>query len=239
MRPIPITNHDHTAEELEQLARNCKDPRWARRLRAVAMVMRGARRGEAAEAHGVDVQTLRDWIELYNCEGPEGLRMPPGGGRPCRLGASQLEQLCKRVEAGPPPEADAPSRFRLCDIRNWILDVFGERYSLEGVRKLLRRLASGTCRRVPCTPRPTLRRRTISATTSASWQRTPRATQRDRSRSGSRTRAASASRECSPGSGHARALDPASPAIGASGIATSSRPLARLANWPWDTSANE
>ena len=24
MRPIPITNLDHTAEELEQLAKNCK-----------------------------------------------------------------------------------------------------------------------------------------------------------------------------------------------------------------------
>ena len=140
MRPIPITNHDHTAEELEHLARNCKDPRWARRLRAVAMVLRGARRGAAAEAHGLEVQTLRDWIERYNSEGPEGLRMPPAGGRPCRLGASELEQLREQVEAGPEPEADAPSRFRLSDIRDWILEVFGLRYSLEGVRKILRRL---------------------------------------------------------------------------------------------------
>ena len=84
IRPIPIKNHDHTAEELEHLARNCKDPRWARRLRAVAMVLRGARRGAAAEAHGLEVQTLRDWIERYNSKGPEGLRMPPAGGRPCQ-----------------------------------------------------------------------------------------------------------------------------------------------------------
>ena len=60
MRPIPIRNHDHTAEELERIARNCKEPHWAQRLRAVAMVDWGAQRGEAAQAHGVDVQTLRD-----------------------------------------------------------------------------------------------------------------------------------------------------------------------------------
>ena len=140
MRPIPIRNHDHTAEELEQIARNCKEPRWAQRLRAVAMVVRGAQRWEAAEAHGVDVQTLRDWVERYNDEGPEGLRMPPAGGRPCRLGACEPDQLRARVEAGPEAEADAPSRFRPCDIRNWILETFGVHYSLEGVRKLLRRL---------------------------------------------------------------------------------------------------
>ena len=140
MRPLPITNHDHTVQELAQLARNCKDPRWARRLRAVAMVLRGARRCDAAEAHGLDVQTLRDRIELYNRDGPEGLRMPPSGGRPCRLDASQLEKLCEWVEAGPQPEGPAPSRLRLCDIAEKIQDAFGLRYSLEGVRQLLLRL---------------------------------------------------------------------------------------------------
>ena len=53
MRPIPTRNHDHTEEESEQIARNCKESRWAQRLRAVAMVVRGAQRCEAAEAHGV------------------------------------------------------------------------------------------------------------------------------------------------------------------------------------------
>ena len=138
MRPIPIRNHDHTAEELEQIARNCKEPRWAQRLRAVAMVVREAQRCEAAEAHGVNVQTLRDRVERYKDEGPEGLRMPPAGSRPCRLEESELDQLRARVEAG--PEAEVPSRFRPCDIRNWILETFGVHYSLEGVRKLLRRL---------------------------------------------------------------------------------------------------
>ncbi len=64
---------------------------------------------------------------------------PDAACRPCRLDECQLDQLRARVEAGPAAEADAPSRLRLCDIRKWILETFRVRYSLEGVRKLLRR----------------------------------------------------------------------------------------------------
>ena len=68
MRPLPITNPSHTAMELEQTARDCKSSSHARRLRAIAMVMRGAERSDAARAQGVDTQTLRDWIVLYMCQ---------------------------------------------------------------------------------------------------------------------------------------------------------------------------
>ena len=95
MRPIPITNRDHTAGELEHLARNCKDPHWARRLRAVAMVMRGAQRGAVAEEHGQEVQTVRDWIERYNSEGPEGLRMPAAGR--AVLGRRSLSSFARKL----------------------------------------------------------------------------------------------------------------------------------------------
>ena len=104
------------------------------------MVLRGARHRDAAEAHGLDVQTLRDWIERYNRDGPEGLLMRPAGERPCRLSEPQLALLQEWLEAGPSPGADAPSRFRLCDIAKWILNILGVRYSLEGVRKLLLRM---------------------------------------------------------------------------------------------------
>ena len=235
MRPIPIRNHDHTAEELEQIARNCREPRWAQRLRAVAMVVRGAQRCEAAGAHGVDIQTLRDWVERYNDEGPEGLRMPPAG--PVVLGRASSTSFARELR---PVRRRRPRPASGCGISgtgSWKPSACTTRW--KACASFSGGWASGICRRVPCTPRPTSRRKMNSATTSASWPRTPRAAQRGRSRSGCRTRAESGSRECSPGSGHARAHDPGSPAIGASGIATSSPPRARLASWPWDISANE
>ena len=140
MRPLPITNRSHTGMELEQIARDCKCPSQARRLRAIAIVLLGAGRSEAARAQGVDTQTLRDWIVLYNEGGVEGLRPGRRGGRRCRLSAWQLEMVAGWVDAGPEAGADAPSRLRLRDIRGRIAAVFSRRYSLEGVRNLLRRL---------------------------------------------------------------------------------------------------
>ena len=64
MRPIPITNRDHTPEELEQMTRDCNDLCWARRLRAVVMVLRGASRRDAAEAN---VWTYRRRETGSNC----------------------------------------------------------------------------------------------------------------------------------------------------------------------------
>ncbi len=46
---IEITNTDHTADEIRALARKCKNRAEARRLRAIARAMEGARsRGEIA-----------------------------------------------------------------------------------------------------------------------------------------------------------------------------------------------
>ena len=140
MFPLPITNRSHTTEELEQFARECKDEHWARRLRAIAMALRGISRTEIGRAQGVGTQTVRDWVILYNEGGVDGLRPLSRGGSRCRLSDEQQETVREWVEAGPEPEADAPSRFRLCDIMKRIGEEFGIEYSLEGVRQLLLRL---------------------------------------------------------------------------------------------------
>ena len=44
-----------------------------RRLLAIALVLEGRPRTEAAEACGMDRQTLRDWVHHYNNGGIEGL----------------------------------------------------------------------------------------------------------------------------------------------------------------------
>ena len=81
MRPLPITNPSHTAMELEQIAWDCMSASQARRSRELATTIRGAERSDAARAHGVDTQTIRDWIVLYNEGGAEDLRPARRGGR--------------------------------------------------------------------------------------------------------------------------------------------------------------
>ena len=60
MTPLAI-RRDRTPEVLRKLAKAEADARVARRLLAIANALSGMSRKEAAEAAGMDRQTLRDW----------------------------------------------------------------------------------------------------------------------------------------------------------------------------------
>jgi hypothetical protein len=75
---LPITRTDLTAEQLRAAARE-PDARIARRILAIAMVLSGYSRSEAAEAHAMDRQT-RDWVMRYHDHGFAGLVDRPGPG---------------------------------------------------------------------------------------------------------------------------------------------------------------
>src|SRR5208283_609469 len=77
---VQVTRMDHTAPELRALAAKSKDTAQARRLLAIAMVLEGAARLDAARRTGMDRQTLRDWVHRYNDAAIEGLisRVAPG-----------------------------------------------------------------------------------------------------------------------------------------------------------------
>jgi transposase len=52
----------YSSKELRRLASRVKNAGQARRLLAIAAVLDGASRGEAAMVGGMDRQTLRDWV---------------------------------------------------------------------------------------------------------------------------------------------------------------------------------
>jgi hypothetical protein len=57
---------DNSSQELRRLAARVKDAGQARRLLAIAAVVDGASREEAATIGGMDRQTLRDWVIRFN-----------------------------------------------------------------------------------------------------------------------------------------------------------------------------
>ena len=73
-RAITITRMEHTAAELREFAASSRDGAQVRRLLALALIVEGRSRTEAAEQTGMDRQTLRDWVHRYNGEGVEGTR---------------------------------------------------------------------------------------------------------------------------------------------------------------------
>jgi hypothetical protein len=78
---IPVRT-DYTAGEVRRLAQRAKDAAQARRLLAIAAVLDGASREEAAKIGGMDRQTLRDWVIRFNEQGPDGLINIPSPGVP-------------------------------------------------------------------------------------------------------------------------------------------------------------
>ena len=79
---VAITRSDLSGDALRLVARRSKDSCQARRLLALAQVLDGRPRGEAARAGGR--QTLRDWVHRYNAQGVEGLCDRRRSGRPPR-----------------------------------------------------------------------------------------------------------------------------------------------------------
>ena len=193
---LAITRTDLSAEELRGAARRSKDSYQARRLLALAMVLDGASRTAAAEAAGMDRQTLRDWVHRYNAEGVEGLRDRPRPGRPPRLSAAQMAELAGLVEAGPDPARHGVVRWRCVDLQAEIKRRFGVEISERHVGRLLKRLGFSRLSVRPRHPKADAAAQRAFKKTSprSSAKRCRRRPATNRWRSGSRTRPGSARR---------------------------------------------
>jgi transposase len=138
---VAITRDDFSASDLQQAAARCNDSSMARRALALAMVLEGKSRSEAARSAGMDRQTLRDWVHRYNELGLDGLRNRPNLGAPPRkLAAEQEQQVAAWVRQGPDPERHKVVRWRLVDLRDEISRKFGVQLHERSVGKLLTRL---------------------------------------------------------------------------------------------------
>ena len=114
---LGITRMDHTSTDLRALSSRCPDGAQVRRLLALALVLEGRPRSEAAALNGMDRQTLRDWVHRYNAEGIEGLKSRRPVGRAPALTEQQKAELRELVVNGPDPEKDQVVRWRCQDIR--------------------------------------------------------------------------------------------------------------------------
>ena len=107
---------------------------------ALALVLEGEKRAEAARICGMDRQTLPDWIHRYNAEGLAGLSNRHGGGPAPLLTGVQRAELKQIVMAGPDPETDGVVRWRCIDLQRVIEERFAVQMAERTVAKLLHKL---------------------------------------------------------------------------------------------------
>src|SRR5689334_3165520 len=193
---VAITREELGAVELRREAARCRDAKAARRMLALALVLEGRSREEAARHAGMDRQTLRDWVHRYNVEGLAGLRDRPRSGRKPRLTPEQGAELAAAVERGPDPDRDGVVRWRRVDLQALIEARFAVRLHERSVGKVLRRLGFSRVSVRPRHPKADAAAQAAFKKASPSWwsERCPSTPAASRSRSGSWTRPASASR---------------------------------------------
>jgi transposase len=138
---VAITRLDVLAADLRAEATRIGDAKAARRLLAIALVLEGWSRQDAAAACAMERQTLRDWVHRYNEAGLDGLRnRPRRNGPPPRLSAEQQAEVAQWVEQGPELERDGVVRWRCVDLQRRIEQAFTVALHESTVGKLLHRL---------------------------------------------------------------------------------------------------
>jgi transposase len=137
---VSITREGLSAADLRREAARSRDANAARRMLAIALVLDGHSREAAAEACGMDRQTLRDWVHRFNAEGLAGLVNRRAPGPAPRLSAEQAAAVDRWVEQGPELERDGVVRWRCRDLQERIGREFGVGLHERTVGKLLAKL---------------------------------------------------------------------------------------------------
>jgi transposase len=193
---IAITRRELSAGDLRREAVRCREAAASRRMLALVLVLEGTSRADAARHAGMDRQTLRDRVHRYNAEGLAGLRDRRRPGRKPRLTPEQEAELAAAVEQGPDPDRDGVVRWRRVDLRALIEARFAVRLHERTVGKVLRRLGFARLSVRPRHPKADAAAQAAFKKASPRWcaRRSPSTPAASRSRSGFKTKPASASR---------------------------------------------
>jgi transposase len=193
---VAITRTDYTATELRREAARTDDADATRRMLALAHVLDGLPRSQAAALCGMDRQILRDWVHRYNAEGLAGLSNRVAPGSQSRLSREQQIEVAELVRKGPDLAEHGVVRWRRADLARVIEKRFGVTLAERSVGALLHRLGFRRISVRPRHPQQDLAAQEAHKKTLPIWSRpafrsTPKTS---RSSSGGRTRPASASK---------------------------------------------
>lgn len=196
MAAVAITRLDRTAQDLRTAAKRSGDVTAARRMLALALVLEGKSRSEAATCCGMDRQSLRDWVHRYNAEGLQGLHNRTAPGAKPKLSPQQEREVADLVRTGPTLAEHGVVRWRRADLSRLIAQRYGVRLAERSVGALLYRLGFRRLSVRPQAPQQdaaalAAHKKTLPIWSQPASRRTPATS---RSSSGGRTKPASASR---------------------------------------------
>ncbi|MGB0505531.1 MAG: helix-turn-helix domain-containing protein [Pikeienuella sp.] len=102
----------YTGDDHRRLARESDEADHTRRPLALAVILDGGSRGEAARTGGVGLQVIPDWVLRFNAGSPKALNTHKTPGKKLILSDDQRAALAKALEAGLHPYLDGVVRWR-------------------------------------------------------------------------------------------------------------------------------
>lgn len=193
---VTISRTDLDAAGLRRAASQSRDADASRRMLALALVLEGRTRTEAAKLCGMDRQTLRDWVHRYNELGLAGLSNRVAPGAKPRLSPEQETEVARLVRQGPTLVEHGVVRWRRIDLSRVIQTRFGVQLAERSVGALLRRLGFRRLSARPRHPGQNAAAQEAHKKTLPIWSPRPSPSRRaaSRSNSGGKMRRASASK---------------------------------------------
>jgi transposase len=170
---LTITRTEYSASELRTIAGKCQDGAQIRRLLALALVLEGCPRTQAAQQNGMDRQTLRDWVHRYNDLGVDGLKSLCSPGPAPVLTDQQMAELRALVIKGPDPATDKVVRWRCLDLREEVARRFNVTVHESTIGKWLHQLGLTRLQPRPFHPKKDAARQEAFKKTSRTWSATP------------------------------------------------------------------
>ena len=135
--PIKLRG-DFSAGDVRAVARRCKDGAQVRRLLAIATILDGHSRSDAALVGGVTRQIVRDWVVRFNAEGPDELMTRKAPGPTTILNDRHRRALEEIIDTGPTPAIHGVVRWRIIDLGQWLWDEFNISISKQALGHELR-----------------------------------------------------------------------------------------------------
>jgi transposase len=172
---LGITRTEYTSAELRAICGRCRDGAQVRRLLALALVLEGHPRSEAAVLNGMDRQTLRDWVHRYNADGVDGLKSRRSPGRAPALTEQQKAQLRELVIKGPDPLVDKVVRWRCVDLQGEVARRFSVEVHENTIGRWLHELGLTRLQPRPFHPKKDAEAESVFKKVSPTWskQRSP------------------------------------------------------------------
>ena len=185
-----------TKGELDRLIAKAKSASRRQRLRTIRWALEGLTADEVAKQTKLCRRQVQNWVCRFNSAGLAGLEDRPGRGRPGPLSAEQRAQLQARLAAEPTAQ-DEVSALRGQDIQRILEQEFGVLRKLSSVYHLLHALGYSSLAPRPRHPQADPGRQALfkKANCPANSPPSARPIRNRKSRSSSKTRRGSASKE--------------------------------------------